>query len=301
MRFRSFVSLSVAALLLALGTSWASASSPPPLEAHSCGDHITHSFRLMADMGPCTGSYGLFIDTDGVTVDLNDKTLQGGGVNEDAIGIQINASKVRITNGVVEQFTGGLASSTSLVGSTVDGLDVKANNQGIILGGAKVTHTNNVAENNEFDGVDIGHGFQVERNVAIGNGVGFYVVGNGSKPAGNTGAESTGIGIEVHGSANKLTSNSVTGNGTANVANMKEGIKVFSFADKNVLTNNLVASNKGAGIFTLVGSTNTSIKGNLASANGLLGISVSSGTATGSGNIASGNGNANECSPGFCV
>jgi hypothetical protein len=63
----------LAVFALTVGMLASPASAEDPIE---CGDTITHSVTLTADLGPCPGD-GLIVGADGITIDLGGHTLTG--------------------------------------------------------------------------------------------------------------------------------------------------------------------------------------------------------------------------------
>jgi parallel beta-helix repeat protein len=169
-----------------------------------CGQTLTHSVKLANDLTNCPGD-GLVIGSDGVTVDLNDHTIDGvvtrsdcslpdhlaGGIVNDGF------DGVTIENGTVQQFDAGVSA-----GSATDGMsdsrvhDLRLNDLGggvgIGSGSSPALTANNRVDHNVAsnlqcgDGIDLtaGQGNRFDHN-RIEHSRGGILVGFGLSTDGN--------------------------------------------------------------------------------------------------------------------
>src|SRR5688572_33307243 len=89
---RNFLGLT---LLLATGSA----------QALSCGDTVSTSITLSADLHYTTGYTALHVATPGITIDLNGHTLSGTSALQ---GIDLEAGLVTVKNGTIRGFWGGI-------------------------------------------------------------------------------------------------------------------------------------------------------------------------------------------------
>jgi hypothetical protein len=152
----------------------------------SCGQTITTSTTLSADLGPCGGN-GVVIGSDHVTLNLNGHRIRGSDGN---VGIVGNHVGVVVENGSVSSFgvdvslTGDSnrvmnlhVSAGATAGVAVGGQnDVISGNRVFISGvgidgeGAGSQYTNNVLQGNSDDGLNLGDPALVSGNKALNNG-----------------------------------------------------------------------------------------------------------------------------------
>lgn len=166
---RTFTVLAVFALTVGMLASPASAEDPI-----ECGDTITESVTLTADLGPCPGS-GLIVGADGITIDLGGHTLFGSRPAELFVDepfsygfgvMDAGYDNVTITNGTIERFTMGVGFRDGVSGTTISHLDI-----GWVLNGvdASVTFDNSISHNTFHDvstySVDLGNGAEQGSNV----------------------------------------------------------------------------------------------------------------------------------------
>ena len=231
----------IAALMLA----WALASAGPaaaksPPSTVTCGDTLTRSVKLTADLTDCPGD-GILIGAAGITVDLNGHTLDGAG-NDGTCAFPALArngianpgyDRVTIQNGTVQQFSVGISA-----GSDTDGMSD--------------SHVHNmVLRDNPWGGVSIGGGAGA---VTAGNRIDHNLVSNASCSAGlelNTGQRNTfdgnrvehsSLGIEIccggAGDANVVHGNAISGIDEV-------GIRVFSSGAGRVAANTITEAEVG--------------------------------------------------------
>jgi len=139
------------------------------------------------------GVYGIFINSDDVTIDLAGHALIGPGPDSSS-GIHQASGKggARIRNGTIMNWRGAYHSGLSLSHAVVEAVDVVSNYHGLTIGGGKVTRctarkntsdgivaatallTENVASDNGRYGFVLSIGALLERCVASGNHDGIW-------------------------------------------------------------------------------------------------------------------------------
>jgi hypothetical protein len=287
--------LAIPLVSLGLVTAGATVASSAPA-ALKCGTVITQSTTLAANVGPCARG-GLVVGADGVTLDLNGFAVQGRpNRTGDGAGILLQGrTGVTVKNGRVTDFDAGVA----LVGGSgnrVENLLVKDNigttkrgdfGDGIALSDSdgNTIVGNDIIHNGPFDGIGLfgpSTGNLLLDNVVSGNDVSFTgddgirIEGPGAKDnivRGNTVTASTLDGIAIFSdqatgqlnTGNVIEENVVTGNGFGLLAARPgDGIRTFLRANLNVIRNNTVTDNAGAGILIPNGSLSNTIVGNVA-------------------------------------
>lgn len=224
----------------------------------SCGQVITQSTTLDADLGPCT-NFGIIIAADNITLDLNGHQVFGTPERGDGAGILLRQVRgVTVKDGTVARFDGGVAIEGG-GGNTVTGIRAQ-NNIGRSgtpsRGGADTRYGEGIA-------VEASVNNRILNNTTVENGpfagIGLYEVPDSDHPfppgptSGNLVqgnlvennvacrlgpfCDNDGIRIEPQaGPDNVVTGNTVRGNGL-------DGISVFGFASRNRVTNNVVEAN----------------------------------------------------------
>lgn len=203
-------------------------ATKPPVIAPSCGQTITTSGRLEANVGPCP-LHGITIGTDNVTLDLNGFGILGNSDNDDTFtdekGITVPAGtdNVKIQNGIVSGFEYGVIASdadgftiTDVLARDNQSIVVDANDSnGARFQGVYVTETQF-----GFGIAGVGDGVKVSDSVVVGAfNSGFLVVGKGVKVADNVAVSSGLSGFDIHGEKPKVTGNTA-------IANTRDGIRV---------------------------------------------------------------------------
>lgn len=145
-RLATGASLAVAALF--------AIAIPAQAEALSCGDTITTSTTLTEDLDCSTGgSDGLYIDGDGITLDLGGHTITGAGGDDGYEGIEvINNDNVTIENGTIKFFQDGVLFQ-NVSNSTVQGVAVNSdvNDDATAYDGIRSTYgSGNTFSGNKF-------------------------------------------------------------------------------------------------------------------------------------------------------
>jgi Right handed beta helix region len=268
-RRRYLVLLTAAAIVVApvlVGTASGRQSHDVVL---ACGATVTTSVTLTANVGPCSGSDGLVVAADGITLNLNGHTVSGDGTH---YGIRTSSrNSVVVENGVVSQFDYGFVSTT---GTSVRVTNMRLSNNttdGLYAGGSKASITANVATGNA-GGFFVGYGTGdiVSNNWANGNaGVGIRVYLAGATTSNNKALSNGSEGINVSGGTGTVSGNVASGNGT-------DGIYVDS---------------PGVGI-----KAGVTVSSNRTSFNTQLGInSTAAGSNDGGANVVQDNGTAAQC------
>ena len=192
-----------------------------------CGDVITESITLSADVGPCPGD-GIVIGAHDVTLNLGGHSVTGTGTGS---GILVSTfSRAHVLNGTVTGFSDGVVTRLSF-DNVFEALVVKENQAtGILL--------------------TLGGDNQVRRNIVTangGNGIGSAAAG-GNVIESNVVHGNAGAGVFLGRRSLNFASgrNRVAGNTIAE--NGGDGVFVSNFNSHNQILGNLVASNRGDGV-----------------------------------------------------
>lgn len=270
--------------------------------AVACGEVITRSTRLSADVGPCQGP-GLIIGADGITLNLGGHSVVGTfdqGEGAQAPGIDVTGRRgVTVTTGRVAGFEAGIVIDGG-GGHTVSSMTIEDNvgpsdlfeallGDGIAVfaSGANRITGNIVRRNGRFDGIAaLGAGTDgnlVENNVIENNfgsgedipvGSGFGLIFNAflSFPSPTPSVSLVG---------NRVRGNSVIGNDTSGITSINniEGDILDNLVFNNGRGPTAQASGYGSGIdleHRPTGTVKASllIQGNRAHGNGVSGIRV---------------------------
>jgi parallel beta-helix repeat protein len=233
---------------VALGTGPAAAHDRAPL---SCGERLTHSVRLRADLTGCTGE-GLVIGADGVTVDLNGHSLAGTGGGESTGVTNFGGySHMTLKNGIVERFGGVLtvtgdpqARSTEVVVRNVSATDGVARVRVFAAGTSRLR-----LENNAFGGgiqvFDSDHAI-LDENVVHGGQLAFYGTADGNRVSDNAIDGSDESGILFYGGFGASRNGRITGNTIDGAAH--QGIHLAGDVTGTVVRHNTVAHVQAGGI-----------------------------------------------------
>lgn len=233
----------VGALSLSLGMLGTAFISPAHATVLACGDLVTTSVTLTADVGPCPAT-GLTVIASNLTLNLGGHKVFGMAVAGQGVGVGIgfNRTNVTVTNGEITAFDAGVAALGGS-GHHITALNVHDNiglsdgdfGDGITLNGTdnSFIQNNQVIHNGPYDG--IGMFGDTDGNTITGNVVrNNNVLGthHGTDPA----MQDTGIRLEPGSDGNLVQANSVTGNGL-------DGIEIFANSDTNTVRFNQVSGN----------------------------------------------------------
>ncbi len=279
-----------AALVLAVGA----AGSPARAQLISCGDTITQSVKLTADLS-CGSSDGLDVGADHVTVDLGGHTITGAS---NFYGVFANGHQyVTIKNGTIVGFTDAVFLDNAPHG-TVSGI-VARQNPGVAIAVqdsdfTAVSKVTVVAAG--YEGVYLqtdGSSLTDSIVSASANNAGHGVVvwGDADRVSGNTVLGSAKQGIDVqYGGGDEVTKNRVQGSGDYGIhlydaqlavvsgntvtGSATDGIYLNAASDGTTLSKNVVSASGGNGIEISPDSLGTGITGNTSSGNRSSGIDV---------------------------
>lgn len=273
--------------------------------AVACGQTITVSTTLTADLGPCP-NHGIIIGADGITLDLGGHRVFGTSEPGDGAGVLVPGhTGVTVRNGTVEAFDGGVVIQGG-GGNTVSGINALRNKgfgaqfgDGIAIESSSDNRivNNQTVDNGPYSGigvyslVDSDHprpfSGPSQRNLIDGNRVMNNNIGR-NNTLGST--DNDGIRIEPlftcpstntecagppGGAANVISNNEVSGSGL-------DGIAIFGRSPDNVIRNNRVTRNgyfrstarRGDGIIVFNRSNRTVIENNYVAYNGDNGIRI---------------------------
>jgi hypothetical protein len=268
----------------------------------ACGQTITQSTTLTADLGPCP-DYGIKIGADGIVLDLGGHRIFGTANFNDQAGVyMLGRTGARVQNGTISDFDAGVVieggSRNTVTGITAirnigrqsqtvttrfgEGIAIESSSYNQILG-------NRTEDNGPFAGIGVYSAVDSDHprvtsgpstnNVIAGNQVLNNVVGRD----GFTGAtDNDGIRIEptYAGTAFVMASNQILDNTV--IGNGLDGIAIFARSPGNVLRGNTSNNNglfrstarRGDGIIVFNFSDRTTIQNNFTSGNGDNGIRI---------------------------
>jgi parallel beta-helix repeat protein len=253
------------AAIAALTLAWALASAGPaaaksPPSTVKCGDTLTRSVKLTADLTDCPGD-GIVIGAAGITVDLNGHTIDGTVTEAPDCDIQPSGSigignaggygGLTVMNGTIQQFAGGFnagSDTTGMADSSLHDLTLRDNRfGGISLGSAqRLNNDNRIVGNhlygNGCDGIKLNnaHGNLVAHNRSHDNGSGITIC------------------CSDH---NVVRDNTVS-------HNVDTGIPVCCGSSDTLLEGNDVLDNAGNGILVAFGAEGTLVSENHVAHNG---------------------------------
>lgn len=295
---------------IAVGATCLCASATAAAQQPSCGDVVTHSIKLVADLNCEFLPDALTVGKDGITINLNGHTIDEatGGAGIDSEG----HSHVTIRNGTVSGSGGGIdmegGGNNLLYKLTVNTPGPGCSAQAISIGGGPGDRIVDTVANSPLPAITVSSdGATLDGDTATNDCDGAAIVLSSnsavvraSKTAGFLG------GILVEGSSNRITRNDVqsetlssidVGSGnrnviTGNTAMGSDGIQIESGATNTSVIANTANGNPGDGF--LIQSASTVLIGNVANNNGGYGIEAVPGVLA-IGNRASGNGNPAQC------
>jgi parallel beta-helix repeat protein len=225
------------------------APEPPAPTAVTCGQVVTTSIQLTANLTDCQDS-GLVIGASNIVVDLDGRTIDGVGMGAGILNDGF--SRVTIRNGTIQGFDHGveLLSETDL--NLIESLTVQGNE---------------IAAIELFEAWE---GNEVRGSTLVGNGAGIALVSGtrGTVVTDNTMSGSSGAGLLLRDADdNVLARNGISGGGDLGVG--------LERATGNTLADNEVLSNSDGGIEIRYASHDNLVEGNFVSNSGDTGILVS--------------------------
>ena len=258
----------------------------------ACGQTITQSTVLDADVGPCPNNrgHGIVIGADNITLDLNGHTVRGTSnlINDGAGVYLLGRTGVTVKNGTIRDFDCGVAIEGGS-GNTVTGIRAQDNigavgasqcGEGVAILSSQNNRvvSNQIVHNGPFGGVGIYTRVDAEHTratsgVSRGNVVDSNQITNNDLPRSAQINDSDGVRIETLSVFNVVTNNSITGSGL-------DGISMFSFAPDNTAMYNTIQNNgflnpfrrRGDGIRVFGGADRTTLVGNRITGNAANGI-----------------------------
>jgi len=235
-----------------------------------CGQTLTESTIVENDLANCPGD-GLVAGADGITIDLNGRTIDG--------------QTIPTGNGIaISGFDGVVVEN-----GTITGFDVGVS---IVLG-ADRTRVRDL----RISGDGIGNGIEAQAlraaitgNTVFGRAIGILVAGTATTTAGNA-VKDNDTGILVGGSRPVVTRNTA-------LSNAGDGIQ--GVVGAAAITGNVANANGDDGI-DVAGATRATLGGNRASFNTRLGIEADGDVIDEGRNAATGNGSLHQCENVVCV
>jgi Right handed beta helix region len=285
---RAIATVSALALLGASGIV-----RPASAAVVTCGQTITQSTVLDADVGPCpaNNAHGIIVGADNVTLDLNGHTVFGavGGAAGEGAGVYVfRRTGVTVRNGTVRDFDGGVVieggAANTVTGITardnigIVGVTRYAEGIAILSSADNRIVANTVYHNGPLAGIGIYTVINAEHQrttsgVSRGNLISRNLVVDNNLPRSQVINDSDGIRVETQSVFNTISGNRVTGSGL-------DGIALLSFAPDNTITGNFSSGNgflntfrrRGDGIRVFGGSNRTTVTFNQTIGNAANGI-----------------------------
>ena len=284
------LTVAAAALVLAVGAEGGRAH----VQSLSCGDTVTQSVRLTADLH-CSTSDGLDIGANRVTIDLGGHTIFGASPYNGIADTGYSYATIR--NGAIDGFVNAVYLHAAPHGAVI-GI-VARNNPGVAIAvdsSAFTTVSKVAVVAYGYEGVYLqtdGSSLTSSTVSASSNpvGVGVVVWGSGDTVSANTVSSSAKAGILVqYGGGNQVTKNRVQGagdtgirfydtqgatvSGNAVTGSGGVGILVENTSDGTTLTKNTVAASAADGIEISTDSLGSLITANTSTGNRSSGIDV---------------------------
>ncbi len=268
----------------------------------SCGQTITQSTTLTADLGPCP-DYGVIIGADGIVLDLGGHRIFGTANFNDNAGVYMaGRTGAKVQNGTITDFDAGVIieggsrntvfniTATRNIGRRASGIATRfGEGIGIMSSSFNQILNNRAEDNGPFAGigvyslVDGDHPRSTSgpstNNVISNNQVLNNVVGRdgfaGATDNDGIRIEPTYAGTAFVMASNQILNNTVIGNGL-------DGIAIFGRSPGNVIRGNTSNNNglfrstarRGDGIIVFNFSDRTTIQSNSTSGNGDNGIRI---------------------------
>lgn len=267
--------------------------------AVECGATIKQDTVLKRDLQNCPGN-GLVVAKRGVVLDLNGHTVDGTG---GGTGILVSGVKrVTVKNGRVTDFEQGVAFDQAPKGFVKRVTSSENQTRAFYVNGSDETvlkkNVGSATDSNAAFDLRDSTGLTLVDNKADNNATdGFVLLGIDSSRVEGNSADANGRNAftVIRATSLQILGNAATGSGS-------DGLWLPAFDSDNVIRGNRVEDNGDDGIDAEQnnGSNNT-VASNTALNNDDWGIIVGSGDVDGGGNVASGNGQAAQCSGVSCT
>lgn len=261
--------------------------APPAHADLACGDVVTSSTTLTADLQCAPGQDGIVVSGHGIVIDLAGHTLDGGTDQLHSAGVRLTpgSSGVVVQHGTIAHFGVGVVLDTATDNRVWD-LVLHANVRGVDVANA----SRNVIDKNTISGSGLdavrldgaADDNRVAQNSLSGNVFGVGVAGGArTLVTQNVISTTRGFGVAVFSDAAAATvsRNTVTGGSWY-------GIEVTTEGAGTTVSQNDVSGNARDGIYA--GVSGVHVARNLATYNGQSGIDAV-GAVDGGGNVAYGN------------
>ncbi len=288
------------------------ASTPAIGHALACGDALTTSVKLDADL-QCSGGSGLLVLANDVTIDLAGHTLSGIHGDGNGIDNTLGFDRVTVKNGEIIGFRTQVRHDGG-VGHVVRDMDLSGGFHNVELIGANSSKVEKSFMRTSDDGSAIfvsGDDNVVTKVVVVASGLsGVAIVGNRNTVSKNTITHAGTAGVELQ--ALDFAGNVITGNTISDAGTNCIAVFLGAGATGNVVTKNLCEGAGEEGIYldangstvagnTVIGTTRNGIRiGGVSSGTLVLknkvtgnhqnGIRIEGSGATVAGNLASRNG-----------
>ena len=212
-----------------------------PLTTVTCGQLISRSIRVNNDLS-CSSSNGLNVARDKITIDMNHHTFFG---TSSWYGINLALfPRVTVTNGTVQGWLIGVAANAN--GERITRMAVDGGSTGISIGSAGNAVSGNTVVGSTVNGIDVaGNDHRITGNTVRGaHAAGIFVGGRGTLIQGNVTTGNDDIGIDDGGVSNRLIENVAYANGTSG-----SGPAIYAVTDDSAsIGHNVANENRGYGI-----------------------------------------------------
>lgn len=128
------------------------------------------SYVVMTDLIGVSQDYGITIDTDDVTVDLNGFTLTGVSGSYDGIMVNSGKNNIAIFNGVIRNWDWAGVDADDCKNNLFEDLRCFGNSQSGLRAGHSNTIVSCVSANNGSNGFSMQEGCVIKTSTAFGNG-----------------------------------------------------------------------------------------------------------------------------------
>ncbi len=242
----------------------------------TCGMHVTTSITLGDDLS-CNGTTGMFVDADGVAINLNGHRLDGGA-SQNTIGIAVqDHGGITVANGVVQRFQvgvgGGSGDNLKLVNVEMrENTGLGATYAGGHVAVSKSSFVRNGERGFEVPGPAVA--VKVTDSLFVGNVLeGFGSRGRGTLLTNVVAATNGGAGVRLGPDGDgRLQKSIVAGNGG-------DGVQItdgFGVSVPSAVKKTVIVGNRMDGIVVATNPVGMILEGNVAGANGGHGVALMS-------------------------
>lgn len=211
------------------------------------------SYYLTGDLSGVSGTNGITILADDVTIDLSGFGLKGvGGALS---GIAASGKRIAVVNGSIRGWPALGLAGTAAQQSRFENLRVGANSTGGLAAGQGSLIRGCVFAENGGDSLSVSASALVEGNVVtIATGNGIRTTGNDNRIDGNHVTGSSGTGFKIEGTGNLVVRNNARGNSGGNYSIVASNDFGQILSPGGNFTNDVPWANFGSGSAALCGN-----------------------------------------------